>query len=251
MWYIESAMASIVHGFRQLSVHKCESTGQPVLVGGMGAHQHQVLSVPAVCDGPQYAVWMSDEARTRMVNKTTHAEPPPVFDCTCAYYVHRTYQGAYVDPAAIAFYGMMMIGGYVLYPPLIVHITALGQAVIYTEGARVQRYVIDYFVRPEHAVLPLTNLIDPLGLISKGYPRDCQEKVTDIKEDLYSSLDASPEDYHEIQLEYFGKLFNRPVLQHNSLEGCPHCLVASELRKESELGVNQIRDWDRREIADV
>jgi hypothetical protein len=146
---------------------------------------------------------------------------------------------------------MMMMGGYVLQPPLVMHVTALGGVVICEEGARVQRYVIDYFVRPAFA--PSAYLTTTMfNFLSKGYPEDCQEAPLKKDHPLYSFLsdvDEESTNFHTSLLDYFSQLFNRPILDPDSLEGCPHCLVASELRKESELAVHAVRDWDRRELS--
>ena len=246
-WYIESVMV-VVHGFRQLSVHRCKSTDQPVLIGAMGGHLHQPLSNYAGCEGASWALWMSDEVQKKTEKKQTHIEPAPAQDCTDGFYIHRTYQGAHVDPSSF-WYGAMMLSGYFLQLPLITHVTAIGECVIHTEGARVQRYMIDYFVRPTGVAEPPYGTPEALSYTSPGYPRDCEEKPVDIEGSLYDLLEEKPAEQVEILLTYFSELLNRPILDPSSLEGCPHCLLASELRDPKEVTEFMIRDWDRRELV--
>jgi hypothetical protein len=190
---------------------------------------------------------MSDEAKKKVGEKATHVEPAPVQDCTDGFYIHRTYQGAHRDDAAF-FYGAMMLGGYFLQLPVVSHVTAIGECVIHTEGARVQRYVIDYFVRPEN-VASLYGTPESLSFLSNGYPKECEEKAAEIGGSLYDLLDEKPEEQIEILLTYFSELFDRPVLDSSSLEGCPHCLIASELRDPKEVTKAMILNWDRRELV--
>ena len=240
-------MTTVVHGFRQLSIHRCKSTQQPVLVGAMGGHQHKALSAHASCQGASWALWMSDEVAERVKEKTTHTEPAPSQDCTCAFYIHRTYQGAHRDDAAF-FYGAMMLGSFILQRPIIAHVTAIGECVIHTEGARVQRYMIDYFVRPKDAEL-LCGTPESLSFLSNGYPDACEEPTAEIEGSLYDLLDEKPAEQIEILLTYFSELFSKPVLDPSSLEGCPHCLIASKLRDPKEVTRAMVRDWDRRELV--
>lgn len=165
----------------------------------------------------------------------------------CGFYIHRTYQGAQLEDINF-FYGAMMLGGYFLQLPLVSHVTAIGECVICPEGARIQRYMIDYFVRPEN-VEPLHGTPESLSFLSNGYPVACEEPSANIEGSLYDLLDEKPTEQIEILLTYFSELFDRPILDPSSLEGCPHCLIASQLRGPKDVTKSMIRDWDRRELV--
>lgn len=143
-------MSTVVHGFRSYTLVRCRKTKRLTLKGQLGMHLHQNPSKRAECRGPTAsAQWMPQETKEKIARwqrereAGQHYHDPldvPYFDCSCGYYVYRHPVESDKQPS--------LADPFVLFA----HVTAIGKYVLHQDGARVQRYRLDYFLRPKQDV---------------------------------------------------------------------------------------------------
>ena len=132
---------STVHGWRRFTVVRCNRTGEHVLKGQLGQHQHTNPSEDARCRGGTTGMWLTEEAKARLgkpLEERVHSDGDcPLFDCSCGYYGFRTYEGLLSGGHG---YGIWKIVG---------HVTCLGPVILHTEGFRARKYLLDYILAPD------------------------------------------------------------------------------------------------------
>ena len=222
-------MSSFIHGFRRFTFVNCRKEGIPVLAGMMNMHVHSKVQKAAECTGIMSAMWMTDAAKLILneVNVGRRQKIPhdidrsPEYDCTCGHYFYRTWSDVWSTATNVY-----------------AHVTCLERTILHTNGGRTTQYSIDYLLSPpvsgSKVFLPIEDpskakgpvIQAPMGF-GPGYD--------------FSVL-AEERPYEEVLAEVSLSL-GVPILDKESLLGCPVCLEVNGWREPGEISERMKSEW--------
>lgn len=222
-------MPSFIHGFRRFNFVNCRTSGIPVLAGMANMHVHSKLQKSAECKGISGAMWMTDSAKLILSevaagrrDKVPHAlDRAPEYDCTCGHYFYRTFKDVWSTASNVY-----------------AHVTCLERTVLHVNGGRTTAYSIDYLLAPpiagSNVFLGLENDADAVGKIIKS--------PVAIGDGYRFALLAEERPYEEV-LQEVSLSLGVPILDKNSLLGCPVCLEVNGWRETGEISERMKREW--------
>lgn len=222
-------MAAFIHGFRRFNFVNCATSGIPVLAGMMNMHVHSKVQKSAECKGISGAMWMTDAAKLLLAEvdrangpKVPHdADLAPAYDCTCGHYFYRTFKDVWSTASNVY-----------------AHVTCLERTVLHVNGGRTTQYSIDYLLTP-----PIAGSNVFLGLQKED---EAVGKVIKSPVSLgggYNFAVLAEERPYEEVLQEVSLSLGVPIIDKNSLLGCPVCLEVNGWREPSEISERMKREW--------
>lgn len=222
-------MASFIHGFRRFNFVNCSKTGIPVLAGMMNMHVHAKVQKAAECTGISSAMWMTDAAKLRLYEvqhgqreKVPHdIDRAPEYDCTCGHYFYRTWKDVW--QAASNVYA---------------HVTCLERTILHTNGGRTTQYSLDYLLSEPHPGSKVFLAIeDPAKAVGQLI-----QSPAGIGPGYDFPILAEQRLYEEVLSEVALSL-GVPILDKESLLGCPVCLEVNGWRDPGEISERMKSEW--------
>jgi len=222
-------LSSFIHGFRRFTFVNCRKSSVPVLAGMMNMHVHSKVQRAAECTGITSAMWMTDAAKLILhevelgrSGKVPHAiDRSPEYDCTCGHYFYRTWKDVWSSATNVY-----------------AHVTCLERTILHTNGGRTTQYSLDYLLSEPKANSKVFLAIDDQSK-AKG-------KVIQAPAGLGMGWDfsvlAEERPYEEVLAEVSLSL-GVPILDKDSLLGCPICLTVNSWRKSEEITDQMKKDW--------
>lgn len=222
-------MASFIHGFRRFNFVNCRTSGLPVLAGMMNMHVHSKVQKAAACTGIMNAMWMTDAAKLLLQqvsvgkkSRVPHAEDrAPEYDCTCGHYFYRTFKDVWSTASNVY-----------------AHVTCLERTVLHVNGGRTTQYSIDYLLAPPK---PGTMVFLPLESEDKAVGKLVTAPVM-LGPGFRYALIAEERSYAEV-LQEVALSLGVPILDKESLLGCPVCLEVNGWREPGEISERMKSEW--------
>lgn len=195
------ATMTAVHGWRRFTIGRCSRLAELCLIGQYGMHVHQNPSPNAECRGAFSAGMWPTSAMQAAKQDDSHRRHPaneaPRFDCTCGFYLYRTFEAMALPTPNNR--------------EIIAHVTAIDHTVLHQEGARAQRYRIDYVLSKTEGELDSSYYI---------YGRDTLD-------DWYSTVENVESMSTRVALDSVLQGLSVPILDRVHPDGCRTCQIVN------------------------